>query len=78
MTKKKQWLVTATYQAASEWVLDRDLDDAHHWYVKYDRLEVQWDEGGSFETYYPDYPASENFCFDSRKRPEDVTVEEYA
>lgn len=77
MTKKKQWLVTASYQTASEWVLDRDLDGAHHWYVKYDRLEVQWDEGGSFETYYPDYPASENFCFDSRKRPEDVSVEEY-
>ena len=53
MSKKQQWLVKATYQEASEWVLDRDLDDAHHWYVKWDRLEVQWEEGGSFETIYP-------------------------
>ena len=42
MAKKQQWLVKATYQEASEWVLDRDLDDAHYWYVKWDRLEVQW------------------------------------
>ena len=74
MPKKQQWLVKATYQEASEWVLDRDLDDAHYWYVKYDRLEVQWKEGGSFETIYPDYRASDSFDF---KRPEDVSVEEY-
>lgn len=74
MPEKKQWLVKATYQEASEWVVDRDLDEAHHWYVKWDRLEVQWEEGGSFETIYPDYPASENFDW---KRPEDVDVEIY-
>lgn len=73
MAKKKQWIVTATYQAASEWVLDRDLEEAYNWYVKDDRLEVQWDEGRSYETYYPDYPASENLV----SIAENVSVEDY-
>ena len=53
MTQKK--LVTATYKVKTEWLLDHDIDDAFHWYIKWDTLHVMWNEGDSVQTYEPDF-----------------------
>jgi hypothetical protein len=72
MTQKK--LVTATYKVKTEWLLDRDIDDAFHWYIKWDTLHVMWNEGDSFQTYEPDFCGSDTFDY---KRPDEVDVEDY-
>tara|TARA_R100000742_G_C4249260_1_gene67772 strand:+ start:313 stop:540 length:228 start_codon:yes stop_codon:yes gene_type:complete len=72
MTQKK--LITATYKVNTEWVLDHDIDDAFHWYIKWDTLNVMWNEGDSFQTYEPDFSGADNFDY---KRPDEVDVEDY-
>lgn len=70
MTQQK--LVTATYKIESKWVLDRDIDTAFYWYVKWDLLHVMWNEGDSVQTYEPDSSGSGTFDY---KRPNEVNVE---
>jgi len=69
MAKKK--LVTATYKVISEWILDHDLDDAFDWYVKWDVLNIMWNEGDSYQVYEADYSGSDTFDY---KRPDEVDV----
>jgi len=64
-----KYMVQANYTVTSTWIIDRDLEEANHWWIKYDCLNIQWPDGTS-EEIYPTYPAS---IVDSDfKRPDDI------
>lgn len=71
VSEKKEFHLVAEYCAYSTWILDRDLDEAVDYWVKWDTLCVQWEEDGEIQEIDPSYPAYEGE-FDT-KRPIDVT-----
>ena len=69
--ERKYKIVAAKYVLYSKFVIpdDRDIEDAHAYWVKWDKLHVIWSEGEEKEEYEP-YDAADQM--ESWKRPDSV------
>ena len=69
--ERKYKIVAAKYVLYSKFVIpdDRDIEDAHAYWVKWDKLHVIWSEGEEKEEYEP-YDAADQK--ESWKRPDSV------
>ena len=69
--ERKYKIVAAKYVLYSKFTIpdDRDIEDAHAYWVKWDKLHVIWSEGQEKEEYEP-YDAADQM--ESWKRPDSV------
>ena len=71
--EKKSKIVTAKYVLYSKFTLpdDRNIEDAHSYWVKWDKLHVIWTEGETADIYEYGGCSEEMETF---KRPDDVFI----